>query len=406
MKQSIKSTISKLFTSSNSTLQEALNDSAQSPLVDGEELVDIKQLDARFNVALRLNEYREMVDIIDADTAHFSSRKCHWAGRHGAGLDEFLVRIVKVVHGKYMLSTGLNIRPYPNGLDSFESRYHKKHNYTAKNGFIKGAALIDEAPLSKQLDEYREILETIEEFTGWFSTTKAERTKEIAKRLDDFILHIFILIQGVTPEEANQTRSGGMFRIRNFPESLTQKVRNEEELYLECTTEQECDLDILGGVPELEFVESAVSKAEKKMEKQATEDELLAIMSDGQRVESEDEREERMLDEKVEIKYKANKRKIARKRKEEKEEKSRIEQKEKRRLTKIKIGYGEAIFKMIEKGIFTERDIRDLLVAGESESSLWYLVALEEPEKQQKLKLREGIKAWKERNRQENPQRH
>ena len=55
--------------------------------------------------------------------------------------------------------------------------------------------------IEKQLDEYRELLETIEHETGCFTSLRGEFSCCHAATLDDYLSHLYTLRHGVKPNE-------------------------------------------------------------------------------------------------------------------------------------------------------------------------------------------------------------
>ena len=67
--------------------------------------------------------------------------------------------------------------------------------------------------VEKQLDEYRELLETLEQETGYFSSSDAYFMRHKAMTLDDFLSHVYQLRYQHDPTP-NQSELGSHCRPR------------------------------------------------------------------------------------------------------------------------------------------------------------------------------------------------
>lgn len=165
-----------------------------------------------------------MIKVIEEETGHFSSKKIFWSKRHARFLDDFLVHIFNITQEKEQAleSQGEPIQNLPVILDD-EYDYQVSKTYTENDGFIMRSDLELLASVNKQLDEYREMIETIETHTAWFSFPKSKETKEIAKRIDDYLVHLFKLRNRTTPEESNKLYPEGMLHVRCISKIILSK---------------------------------------------------------------------------------------------------------------------------------------------------------------------------------------
>ena len=180
------------------------------------ETIQGSQIDDEIGITKHLNDYRDMIEVIEKDTGYFSSKQHPWSKGHAMLLDDFLVHLHQLIHdtpSTEQLSKELsNVRALPIILTQDQQE----------------AKLEPFVSLAKQLDGYREMIESINMSTGWLSRKNIKGSKTSAAQLDNFLVHLFTLFYKKTPEEHCRGKCTG--RVREKARCLyTIKANNFEQ---------------------------------------------------------------------------------------------------------------------------------------------------------------------------------
>lgn len=60
--------------------------------------INIEQLDKHTHIAKQLDEYRELINLIEEKTEYFGHKENRWSIAHARALDDYLVELFTLIH--------------------------------------------------------------------------------------------------------------------------------------------------------------------------------------------------------------------------------------------------------------------------------------------------------------------